>query len=246
MIEELEKMIEESNNIVVFTGAGISTDSGLKDFRSKNGLYQEKNIYPAEYLLSSTCFYNQPNVFYDYYKANFNCLKYEPNITHKLLKRLEDMGKLKCVITQNIDGLHTKAGSKTVYEVHGTVYENYCLKCGKKYGPEYIFKSNDIPTCICGSIIKPKVVLYEEALPEYEMDESVKAVSNADMLMVLGSSLTVYPAAGFVNYFRGKYLVIINNDITPYDSKANLVIHDNLAKIARQIMTYLDSKDNVK
>lgn len=234
-IDTLVKMIKESNNIVVFTGAGVSTDSGLKDFRSKDGLYNEKNIYPAEYLLSSSCFYEQPNVFYEYYKSHFNCLKYEPNATHIFLKELEDIGKLKAVVTQNIDGLHTKAGSKTVYEVHGTVYDNYCLECGKHYKPDYIFKSNDLPLCICGGLIKPKVVLYEEALPEEAVNGSIEAISKADMLMVLGSSLTVYPAAGFINYFRGKYLVIINNDKTNYDNQAYLVIHDNIAKISKEL-----------
>ena len=168
-IEKLESMIKECNNIVAFTGAGVSTASGLKDFRSKDGLYNEDNEYPAEYLLSSECFYMHPDLFYDYYKKNFNCLKYEPNDTHKLLKVLEDKSKLKAVITQNIDGLHTKAGSKTVYEVHGTVFKNHCIKCHKEYDAKYVFNSKGIPKCECGGIIKPDVVLYGESLPENMM-----------------------------------------------------------------------------
>ena len=236
MIEKLIKIIKESNNIVVFTGAGASTDSGLKDFRSKDGLYNEDNEYPAEYLLSSECFYMHPDLFYDYYKKNFNCLKYEPNDTHKLLKVLEDKNKLKAVITQNIDGLHTKAGSKTVYEVHGTVFKNHCIKCHKEYDAKYVFNSKGIPKCECNGIIKPDVVLYGESLPEDAFTNGIKAISNADMLIVMGSSLTVYPASSMIDYFRGKYLVIINKDKTPHDYKADLVINDNLAKVSKKVM----------
>ena len=234
-LDELIKMIKASNNIVAFTGAGVSTDSGLKDFRSKDGLYNQKYDYPAEYMLSATCFYNQPELFYRYYKENFNCLKYQPNITHIFLKKLEDIGKLKAIVTQNIDGLHTKAGSKVVYEVHGTVYKNHCIECGREYKENYIFKSNGIPLCLCGSLIKPDVTLYEESLPEYDFEEGVKAISKADMLLVMGSSLTVYPASSMINYFKGKYLVIINNDKTPYDYKANLVINDILAWVSEYL-----------
>ena len=235
-IDKLINMIKESNSIVAFTGAGVSTDSGLKDFRSKDGLYNEDNDYPAEYLLSSECFYMHPELFYDYYKKNFNCLKYEPNDTHKLLKVLEDKKKLKAIITQNIDGLHTKAGSKTVYEVHGTTYKNHCIKCHKEYDAKYIFNSKGIPKCECGGIIKPNVVLYGESLPENEFTDGIKAIGNADMLIVMGSSLTVYPASSMIDYFRGKYLVIINKDTTPYDYKADLVINDNLAKVSKKVM----------
>lgn len=234
-INKLKQMIDEVNNIVVLTGAGVSTDSGLKDFRSKDGLYSKKYDYPAEYMLSATCFYREPELFYKYYKENFDCSKYEPNITHKYLKKLEDMGKLKAIVTQNIDGLHSKAGSKNVYEIHGTTFKNHCISCGREYNQEYIFKTKDIPLCICGSLVKPDVTLYEEALPSLAFEASIDAITKADMLIVMGSSLTVYPASGLVNYFHGKYFVIINNDPTPYDSKANLVIHENLAKISKEL-----------
>ena len=236
-IEELNRMIEESNNIVFFGGAGVSTASGIPDFRGKDGLYKRENKYdyPPEYLLSSRCFYEYPKLFYEYYKENMNCLKYEPNIVHKVLKKLEDEGKLKAVITQNIDGLHSKAGSKTVYEIHGTVNVNHCIKCNKEYDGEYIFKDNDIPKCSCGGIIKPDVVLYGEMLPDDDFSNSIKAIYNADMLIVAGTSLTVYPASSLVNYFNGRYLVIINNDKTNYDEKADLVINDDLVKVFKKI-----------
>ena len=236
-IEILQKMIDESNNIVVFTGAGISTESGLKDFRSKDGLYNQKNKYnfPPEYLLSHDCFINNTEIFYEYYKENLNCNNVEPNITHKYLKHLEDEKKLIGIITQNIDGLHTKAGNSKVFEVHGTINRNTCTSCNKIYDADYVFKSTKIPKCDCGGLIKPNVVLYGESLPEEELTKSINAIEKADMLMVLGSSLTVYPAAGFVNYFHGKYLVIINLDETPYDNKANLVIHDKLSNVFNKL-----------
>lgn len=235
-IEKLKSMIKECNNIIAFTGAGVSTDSGLKDFRGKNGLYKEKTIYPAEYMLSNNCFYTNTELFYEYYKENFNCLEILPNDTHKMLKKLEDIGKLKAIITQNIDGLHTKAGSKTVYEVHGTILKNYCIKCHKEYDAKYVFESSGIPKCKCGSIIKPHVVLYGESLPEKEYQNGIKAISKADMLIVAGTSLTVYPASSMLDYFHGKYLVILNQDETPYDNIANLVINDELKKVSKEIM----------
>ena len=235
-IKELIKMIDEIDNIVIFTGAGASTDSGIKDFRGKNGLYKEKSLYPAEYMLSNACFYEHQDIFYDYYKSNFNCLDIKPNDCHKLFKKLEDMGKVKAIVTQNIDGLHTKAGSKNVFEVHGTIYKNHCLKCNKEYGPEVIFNSKGIPKCKCGGVLKPDVVLYGEALPERDYMGGIMAISKADMLIVCGSSLTVYPASGMIDMFRGKYLVIINHSETPYDYKANLVINDNLAKVAKKVL----------
>lgn len=237
-INKLKQMINECNNIVVFTGAGTSTDSGISDFRGKNGLYKQKSKYPAEYMLSSACFYNDTEEFFKYYKSNFNCLEILPNSTHKFIKKLEDMNKLKAVITQNIDGLHTKAGNKNVYEVHGTIYKNHCLKCNKEYDAKYVFESNGIPKCTCGGIIKPDVVLYGEALPDKDYFGSIKAVSEADMLIVMGSSLTVYPASGLIDLFQGKYLVIINNSGTPYDYKANLVINDNLSKVSKTLLEY--------
>ena len=242
MIEKLEKMIKGSNNIVVFTGAGVSTESGLKDFRSKDGLYNEVNDYdyPPEYLLSNRCFYENTRLFYDYYKNKMNSLDYEPNITHKYLKELEDIKKLKCIITQNIDGLHTKAGSKNVYEIHGTTYKNHCVKCNKEYNAEYVFNSKDIPKCSCGGIIKPDVVLYGESLPEEDYLKSIKNISEADMLIVLGTSLTVYPASSIVDLFRGKYLVIINNDKTSYDKKADLVINMKLSDVFKTLIKNID------
>ena len=235
-INELIKMIDESKNIVVFTGAGVSTGSGLKDFRSKDGLYKQKSIYPAEYMLSNACFYTHQKEFFDYYKENFNCLDIAPNITHKYLKCLEDTGKLKAIITQNIDGLHTKAGNKKVYEIHGTIYKNHCLKCHKKYDANYVFNCQTIPKCSCGGVVKPDVVLYGEMLPQKDFNNSLNALNKADMLIVAGSSLTVYPASGMVDYFNGKYLIIINNDKTPYDSKATLVINEDLTKVFTELM----------
>ena len=231
-IEKLQKMIDESNNIVFFGGAGVSTESGIPDFRSKNGLYQKKtnNQFSPEYMLSSKCFYDNTDEFFKFYKENMNSLKYEPNITHKYLKKLEDSGKLKGIITQNIDGLHSKAGSKNVFEIHGTILKNHCLKCNKEYGPNKIFNSNNIPLCECGGIIKPDVVLYGEMLTS-DFEKAQELIYKADMLIVAGTSLTVYPASGLVDYFNGKYLVILNNDKTNYDNKANLVINKPLKEV---------------
>ena len=230
-IKELQKMIDESNSIVVFTGAGVSTDSGLKDFRGKDGLYKKKSKYPAEYMLSNEFFWENTEEFYEYYKENFNCQNVEPNITHKYFKKLEDKHKLTAIITQNIDGLHTKAGNKCVYEVHGTISTNHCTKCNKEYDAKYVFNSKGVPTCECGGVVKPDVVLYGEALPADAYMGGLLAISKADMLIVCGSSLTVYPASGMVDSFEGKYLVIINGSETPYDYKANLVINDRLANV---------------
>ena len=234
-IKELQRMIDESNNIVFFSGAGVSTDSGIKDFRSPDGLYNMKYKYPPEYMLSSDCFYSMPDEFYKFYKEYLNCLDIEPNITHRYLKKLEDENKLLGIITQNIDGLHTKAGNKKVYEIHGTVYKNHCMNCNKEYDGEYVFNSKDIPKCSCGGIIKPDVVLYGEMLPERAYNESLKAISTADMLIVAGTSLTVYPASGMVNLFNGKYLVIINKDKTTLDTRADLVINRNLKEVFEKL-----------
>ncbi len=235
-ISKLKKMIDECDSIVVFTGAGVSTDSGLKDFRSKDGLYKKKSLYPAEYMLSSAFFYGHTEEFYDYYRENFNCLDKEPNATHYFLKKLEDIGKLKGIITQNIDGLHQKAGSKNVFEVHGTIYKNHCIKCGKEYDPKFVFDSKGVPKCKCGGIIKPDVVLYGEMLPDDAYMGGLYELSKASLLIVMGSSLTVFPATGMIESFHGKYLVIINNDETLYDKNADLVIHDNLAKISSELL----------
>lgn len=233
-IKLLQRMINDSNNIVAFTGAGISTESGIKDFRSDDGIYnmvKEKYTNQPEYMLSSSFFYNHTDEFYDFYKKYLNCLNVKPNETHNFLVKLESSGKLKGVITQNIDGLHTKAGNKNVFELHGTVYENYCVKCKKKYTAEYVFNSDGTPKCECGGIIKPNVVLYGEALPDASYNQSLLAINKADMLLVIGTSLTVQPACGMINVFEGKYLVIINKDKTPYDNKADLVINDNLKNV---------------
>lgn len=232
-IRELKEIINESNNIVFFGGAGVSTASGLKDFRSKDGLYNEKNnllnVSP-EFMLSVSCFYSFTKEFYKYYKANMNSLNVKPNIVHEYLVKLEQLGKLKAIITQNIDGLHQKAGSKNVLELHGTIYKNHCIKCGKEYSAEYVFNSEDIPRCECGSIIKPNVVLYGEMLPE-DFVLAEKYVSECDLLIVAGTSLIVEPAASLINYFRGKNLVIINNDETPYDKRATLIINEDLTNV---------------
>ena len=234
-IEQFKQLVEESNNIVFFGGAGVSTESGIPDFRSKDGLYNQQYDYPPETILSHTFFMNKTDEFYRFYKAKMNCLKYEPNITHIKLAELENKGKLKAVITQNIDGLHQKAGSKTVYELHGSVLRNYCMSCNKYYGAEYVFNSDGIPKCSCGGIIKPDVVLYQEGLDDNTITESILATQNADLLIVAGTSLTVWPASGLINYFKGRNLVLINRDATPYDNKADLVINDSLGKVFNEI-----------
>lgn len=227
----LQELINNSNNIVFFGGAGVSTESGIKDFRGKNGLYKKKSEtdFP-EYMLSNRCLYNEPEKFYKYYKENMNCLDKKPNITHKYLKKLEDKGKLKAIVTQNIDGLHQKAGSSNVLEIHGTIYDNYCIKCQKKYKEDYIFKSDGVPKCLCGGLIRPNVVLYGEMLPDAYM-KAINYISKADLLIVAGTSLTVEPASGLLKVFNGKHLVIINNDKTPYDYLAEIVINESLKDI---------------
>ena len=234
-IQIFKDILKESNNIVFFGGAGVSTESGIPDFRSKDGLYNQKYKYPPEEILSHYFFMNNTLEFYEFYKEKMNSLKYEPNITHYKLVELERSGKLKAIVTQNIDGLHQKAGSKNVYELHGSVLRNYCMKCHKFYDAEYIFSSKDIPRCNCGGIIKPDVVLYEEGLDEKTLENAISSIQNADTLIVAGTSLTVYPASGLINYFYGKNLVLINKDPTPYDNKANLVINEKLGKIFERI-----------
>lgn len=230
-IQQFKKLVNVSDNIVFFGGAGVSTESGIPDFRSKDGLYNQQYKYPPETILSHTFFMNKTEEFFKFYKLKMNSLKYQTNITHIKLSELETRGKLKAVITQNIDGLHQKAGSKVVYELHGSVLRNYCMNCHKFYGAEYVFNSNGIPRCSCGGIIKPDVVLYEEGLDEETIENSIYAIQNADLLIVAGTSLTVQPASGLINFFRGRNLVLINRDSTPYDNKANLVINDSLGKV---------------
>jgi len=229
-IDKLQKIIDNSKYLVVFTGAGVGTDSGLRDFRGKNGLYKEKLDQAPEYYLSSNCFYHDTKNFYKYYLSNMNFLDAKPNITHIYLAKLEKEKKLKTIITQNIDGLHQKAGSKNVLEVHGTIYKNYCLNCHKEYDVNKLFKSKDIPKCACGGLIKPEVTLYGEMLPD-DFEKAIHEVSICDTLIVMGTSLTVNPAASLVKYFRGDNLVIINEDKTDYDYMADLVINDSLKNV---------------
>ena len=227
----LQKLIDNAQKIVFFGGAGVSTESGIKDFRSKDGLYNQKYDYPPEMYLSRSFFYEHPELFFKFYKDKLNCLNAEPNICHKYLVKLENEGKLKAIITQNIDGLHEKAGSKKVLLLHGTIYKNYCMKCHKFYEAKEIFEKEGIPRCSCGGIIKPDVVLYEENLDEDVVRKAIEAIEDCDLLIVAGTSLVVYPAASFINYYRGDQLVIINKDVTPYDRKANLVINDKLGNV---------------
>lgn len=234
-VEELRKIIDESENIVFFGGAGVSTESGISDFRSKDGLYNLKYKYPPEEILSHSFFINNTKEFFEFYRDKMNSLKYEPNITHIKLSELEKKGKLKAVITQNIDGLHQKAGSNVVYELHGSVLRNYCMKCKKAYDAKYVFNSKDIPLCDCGGIIKPDVVLYGEMLDDNIVSKSVDAIKRADMLIIGGTSLTVYPASSLIYYFKGEKLVLINRDSTQMDSMADLVINDSLGNVFKHI-----------
>ena len=234
-IQQFKQMVNESNNIVFFGGAGVSTESGIPDFRSKEGLYHQKYDYPPEEILSHTFFVNHTEAFYKFYKDKMNSLKYEPNITHMKLAELEEKGKLKAVVTQNIDGLHQKAGSKNVYELHGSVLRNYCMKCHKFYDAEYVFTSKGIPKCTCGGIIKPDVVLYEEGLDEETLENAIWVIQNADLMIVAGTSLTVQPASSLLNYYLGNKLVLINRDVTPYDNRADLVIHESLGNVFENI-----------
>lgn len=233
--EILKKYIEEANNIVVFSGAGMSTESGIKDFRSKDGLYNEKYKYPPEEILSHSFFMNNTYEFYKFYKDKLNCLDSKPNFGHEFLYKLERDGKLKAIITQNIDNLHTLAGNKKVIELHGNINRNYCMSCHKFYDADMVFNSKDIPKCDCGGIIKPDVVLYEEALDDNNIINAIKAIKNADLLIIAGTSLNVYPASGFINYFNGKHLVIINNSSTFMDKKADLLINEKIGDVFKKI-----------
>ena len=234
-IEKLQELIDNSNYIVFFGGAGVSTASGIKDFRSKDGLYNMKYDYPPEQILSHSFFYNNTKEFYRFYIDKMNSTDKKPNSCHLYLTKLEKRKKLKAIITQNIDGLHQKAKSKNVFELHGSIYRNRCIKCNKFYDEKIVFESKDIPKCTCGGLIKPEVVLYEEPLDENTIMESIKHISNADLLIVAGTSLTVYPASGFINYFKGKNLVIINKMTTSFDNKADLVINEDIEKIFKNL-----------
>ena len=226
----LQEMVNDSKSIVFFGGAGVSTESGIPDFRSVDGLYNQKYDYPPEMILSHTFFVQNTKEFYDFYRDKMICLDAKPNKAHLKLAELEKAGKLTAVVTQNIDGLHSQAGSRTVYELHGSVHRNYCTKCGKFYGIEAIQNSTGVPKCECGGVIKPDVVLYEEGLDNDTVEGAVKAIANCDMLIIAGTSMTVYPAAGLIRYFTGKYLVEINCDATAIDDKCDLVIHDKVGE----------------
>lgn len=233
---KLKEWIDGSDNIVFFGGAGVSTESGVPDFRSVDGLYHQKWDYPPETILSHTFFMSKPDEFYRFYREKMLIEGVEPNPAHKALAKLEEMGKLKAVVTQNIDGLHQAAGSKTVYELHGSVHRNYCMECGKFYSFEDILDMDMVPRCECGGMIKPDVVLYEEGLDNVTIQRSVEAIANADMLIVGGTSLTVYPAAGLVDYYRGNKLVLINKDSTGKDGIANLVINEPIGEVLGSIV----------
>ena len=233
-IETLKTWIEASDNIVFFGGAGVSTESGIPDFRSTDGLYHQKFEYPPETILSHTFFYQHTEYFYRFYREKMLPLEAEPNAAHRALAALERAGKLRAIVTQNIDGLHQKAGSKNVYELHGSIWRNYCTKCGKSYSAEFIRDSGGVPHCACGGLIKPDVVLYEEGLDEKTIKGAVRAIAEADVLIVGGTSLTVYPAAGLIRYYGGTRLVLINRDETPYDGYANLIFREPIGQVLGQ------------
>ncbi|MBQ6481632.1 MAG: NAD-dependent protein deacylase [Anaerolineaceae bacterium] len=234
---QLSDWINASPRTVFFGGAGVSTESGIPDFRSENGIFKalEKYGRSPETLLSHTYFSLRPDVFFEYYRENLLVTDAEPNPAHLALAHLEQTEKLSAVITQNIDGLHQKAGSKNVLELHGSIYRNYCMKCGKKFDIERIQESEGIPRCSCGGIIRPDVVLYEENLPEGVFEKAIEEVRNASLLIIGGTSLAVYPAAGLLQYFRGSHLVLINKSETPYDSMADLVIREPIGKVFSEL-----------
>jgi len=238
-IKELIQIVKDSKHITFFGGAGVSTESNIPDFRSENGLYQTSNGkgYPPETMLSHSFYRRYPEDFYTFYKEKMIYPDARPNTAHTALAKLEQMGKLIAVITQNIDGLHQLAGSKRVYELHGSVLRNYCIKCHAFYDVEYIMASDGVPKCNkCGGTIKPDVVLYEEGLDDAMINGAVKAIMQADTLIIAGTSLVVQPAASLIHYFKGKHLILINKSSTPYDSKANLVIHEPIGKVLKQVM----------
>ncbi len=229
--DNLASMIKESKKAVFFGGAGVSTESGIPDFRSRDGLYNQKYKYPPEQILGSTFFHRNPSEFYRFYRDKLDINGVLPNVTHKFLCELEKRGKLIGVITQNIDGLHQAAGSRAVMELHGSLLRNYCIRCKKKYGIEAVRNSEDVPKCTCGGIIRPDIVLYEEGLDDEIVENSLEMITGADLMIIAGTSLNVYPAAGLIRYFRGKYTVLINRDPTPYDSYADLVINENMGEV---------------
>ena len=234
-IEQLRSWIAESKRMVFFGGAGVSTESGIPDFRSVDGLYHQKFDYPPETIISHSFFLKNPEYFYRFYREKMLPLGFEPNVTHRVLARLEQEGHLAAVVTQNIDGLHQKAGSRNVFELHGSTLRNYCQSCGKFYDADYILHSDGVPHCTCGGLIKPDVVLYEEGLDQRTLRGAIEAIGAADVLIVGGTSLTVYPAAGLIDYYTGDKLVLINRDATPYDGQANLIFRDKIGEVLSAI-----------
>lgn len=234
-IETLKKIVRESNNVVFFGGAGVSTESGIPDFRSVDGLYNQKYKYPPERIISHSYYRQYPDEFYAFYKDKMIFTDARPNAAHIRLAELEQEGHVKAVITQNIDGLHQMAGSKEVLELHGSIHRNYCERCHKFYDLEYIIKSDGVPECECGGIVKPDVVLYEEGLDTETIQKAIYYISHAEVLIIGGTSLVVYPAAGMIDYFQGKYLVVINKAPTPRDKQADILIQDSIGKVFSEI-----------
>ena len=234
-LERLQQWVRESSRIVFFGGAGVSTESGIPDFRSVDGLYRQKFEYPPETIISHSFYLKNPEYFFRFYREKMLPLGFEPNITHRKLAQWEQEGRLQAVVTQNIDGLHQRAGSRKVYELHGSVLRNYCTRCGTFYPAEFVKNVAGVPRCTCGGTVKPDVVLYEEGLDQEVIAKSVHAIRSADLLIVGGTSLTVYPAAGLIQYYRGNRLVLINRDATPYDDQADLVLHENLGEVFSQL-----------
>lgn len=234
-IDTLKQWIADSHRIVFFGGAGVSTESGIPDFRSVDGLYSQQFEYPPETIISHSFYSARPEYFFRFYREKMLPLGFPPNITHKTLAKWEQEGKLLAVVTQNIDGLHQLAGSKAVYELHGSVLRNYCVRCRRAYRAEFVQKAPGIPRCSCGGIVKPDVVLYEEPLDREVLEKSMMAIGKADLLIVAGTSLTVYPAAGLLQYYRGNRLVLINRDATPFDNQADLVLHRSLGEVFRRL-----------
>lgn len=237
MREELKKIIRNGKRIVFFGGAGVSTESGIPDFRSVDGLYHQKYDFPPEMILSHSFFMSNTEEFFKFYRDKMICTDAKPNKAHSALARLEAQGRLKAVITQNIDGLHQKAGSKEVLELHGSVWRNYCMKCKKFYGLEEIVSTKGVPRCTCGGIIKPDVVLYEEGLDEDILNGAVDYISNADVLIIGGTSLSVYPAAGLIRYFSGDKIVLINKSATPADNQADIVLRESIGEILSEAVS---------
>lgn len=233
--DTLIQWILESKKIVFFGGAGVSTESGLKDFRSKDGLYYESYKFPPEEILSHHFFIRNTKEFYDFYRDKLNTEGFSPNVTHYVLSELEKKGKLSFIITQNIDGFHQMAGSKNVLELHGSIKRNYCMKCHTFYDDKFVFSSCNVPICTCGGIIKPDVVLYEEGLNDDVVKKSINEISKADLLIIGGTSLNVFPAASFIHFFKGKHLVLINKEKTSFDNYCDLVIHDSLGNVFQKI-----------